>query len=68
MVMLPQVQDLDDDLASRGARRAFGRPRSIAEAGVTMLGVPAFPLVERLPRDPEVATHPRDVLLACRLL
>jgi hypothetical protein len=33
-----------------------------------LLGVPALPLVERLTRDPEAATHPRYILLPCRLL
>src|SRR5687767_16035503 len=68
VVMLPQVEDFADDLASRGSGRAFWRPRPIAQAGVTLLGVPALPLVERLARDPEAAAHARDILLACRLL
>ena len=68
VVMLPQGEDVADDLASRGSGRAFWRPRPIAQARVTLLGVPALPLVERLTRDPEAATHPRYILLPCRLL
>ena len=46
VVVLPQIEDLADDLTRRRARRAMRRPRTIAQADVPVLGAPPFPFVE----------------------
>ena len=68
VIVLAQVEDLADHLASRRSRRSLRRPRPIAQAGVTVLGVSPLPLVERFPGNPEPPADPRDILLVCRLL
>ena len=68
VVVLTQVEDLADHLAWRGSRRSLRRPRPIAQAGVTVLGVTPLPLVERLAGNAEPAADARDILLVCRLL
>jgi hypothetical protein len=67
VIALAQIQDLVDNVPRCGSRRALRRSWSIAEAGIAVLGVSLFPLVERLPGHPESPADPGDVLLLGRL-
>jgi hypothetical protein len=49
MVVLPQMQDLADDISRRCVRRAARRPGSIGESGITVFVISLSPFVERLP-------------------
>jgi hypothetical protein len=67
VIVLAEIENLADHLASCRSRRSVRRPWPIAQATVTVLGVPPFPLVERLPGNPESTADPCDILLVCRL-
>jgi len=49
VVVLPEIQDLADDISRRRPRRVARRPSSIRQPGITVLARPLPPLVERLP-------------------
>src|ERR1700720_339791 len=61
MVVLPQVQQLADDLRRGGAWRPVRRPCSVAQARLAVFSEPPFPLVECLPGDAEVSAGPRHI-------
>ena len=56
VVVLPQVENLADRLFGSLTGAILGPPWSITEAGLAMGLVPSQPLVESLPRDPEIST------------
>src|SRR5262245_16612284 len=66
MIVLAQVENFADDLTSRGAGRMLRRARTVAEAGVTVLGVPFPPFIERFTGNPEVTAHAGDVSIIAR--
>lgn len=68
VIVLAQIQDLADHLASGRARRMLRRPRTIAQASVTVLGVSLPPLVRRFAKHPEPPADAGDILLVSRLL
>jgi hypothetical protein len=61
VIVLAQVEDLADHLTSGRSWRSLRRPRPIAQAGVSVLGMATLPLVERLPGNPEPTARPGDV-------
>jgi hypothetical protein len=61
VVVLPEVQQLADDLRRGGARRPVRRPGAVAQACLAVIGEPPFPLVKRLPGDAEVSAGPRHM-------
>lgn len=63
MVGCRRYTNLADDRRRRGARRAVGPPRAIAQAGRAVGVEPLFPFVERLPRDAEMSAGPGHVPL-----
>ncbi len=66
MVVLAQVEHLADDLGGRGMRKGSGDPRLVHQTPVPELLVTPFPLVERLPGDPEMPTCPGHVAVSVR--
>ena len=66
MIVLPEIQDLADDVRRGRPRRAMRRPRTIAQACLPVLVEAPFPFVERFPRDAEVAAGARDIALVGR--
>jgi hypothetical protein len=61
VVVLPQIQDLADDVVRGGSRHSTRRPRPVAQTGVAMLDEPAPPLVERFSRNPEPTARARNI-------
>jgi hypothetical protein len=67
VVVLAQVEDLADHLPRRRSRRPLRRPRAVAQASLTVVGVTPLPFVERLPGNAEPPADPGDVSLVARL-
>ena len=66
--MLPEVEDLADDIRRRRSRGAVRRPGPVCQAGITVLVMTPAPLVERLSGNPEMAAGTRHVSdTGCRL-
>jgi hypothetical protein len=61
VIVLPEIDDLADDVVGRRSRHATRRPRAVAQPGVPVLAEPPSPFVERFPRDPESTARPRDI-------
>jgi hypothetical protein len=68
VIVLTQIENFADDLLRGGPRRSPRRPRSVAQAGIPVLGVASLPFVEGFPGQPESPAHPRDILLVRRVL
>lgn len=63
VIVLPQVENLADDLTRGRSRRPQRRARTVAQAGAAVLGVTPLPFVEGLARNPESPAHTGDVPL-----
>ena len=61
VVVLPEVEDLADDLCRRRPRRAVRRPGPVRQSGITVLVIPPSPFVERLSGNPEMPAGARHV-------
>jgi hypothetical protein len=67
-VLVPELDDADDDLLGRGERARRGPPALLDEAGVAIGTVAPEPLVSRLPGDPELGAKRGNVRAALRRL
>src|SRR5262245_29133561 len=61
VIVLAEVEDLAHDVGRRRPRRAVRRPSPAGQSDITLLEIPVSPLVERLPRNPEMPTGPRHI-------
>ena len=69
VVLLPQIQDLADDVWRCGPRAPVGDARTVAQRGVAAVGVPLFPLIESLAGNAEMPAGVGHVpVLGCRVL
>jgi len=61
VIVLPQVQNLADDVPACGAWRSVRRARPIVQARRAKFVKTPFPFVKGLPRNPEMATGVRHI-------
>src|SRR6188768_1470195 len=61
VVVLPQIQNLADDLARRGRRGAIRATRPVPQARLALRVESSLPPVIGLARDPEMSTRPGHI-------